>query len=195
MEGRDLPGVEGGYEHDVDPARRRLVDEPGEIHVEADSAGDPPIGRVRHGYDPVRVGLEGRVGLLVLELDLAGFSTRYGSNEALLLLDTLFAVAAADGHIDTPEVARLQRAATDLGVDAVLVTSLLQKHDPRHAQSDRRVPLDRDELVIGRASSCNVALHDPQVAQQHAKLLRTGGGPAGTPGGGWRVVDMGAAPA
>jgi ABC-type multidrug transport system ATPase subunit len=117
------------------------------------------------------------------EIDLVSFGRTYGSSSALLLLDTLFSVASADGKIDGDEVERLRRAADELGVDAVLVSALLQKHDPRHARGDLRIPLSADQITIGRAPSCDVVLADPQVALRHALLQRTGDG--------WRVQDMG----
>ena len=45
------------------------------------------------------------------EIDLGRFAARYGEAEALLLLDSLFEVCAADGGIDRSEIARLTRAA------------------------------------------------------------------------------------
>lgn len=117
------------------------------------------------------------------ELDLPGFSRRYGTGDALLLLDTLFALTAVDGHVARDEVRRLEQAARQLGVDPVLVTALLQKHDPRHAAGDLRWPLEGDRVVIGRSQAAGVQLSDPQVAQRHAELVRVPGG--------WRVVDLG----
>jgi ABC-type multidrug transport system ATPase subunit len=99
------------------------------------------------------------------------------------LLDTLFAVACADGQITDTEMRRLRRAATGLDVDPVLVTALIHKHDPRHAAGDLRFPLVGDRLVIGRATNCAISLPDPQVARRHAELVRGAEG--------WRVVDMG----
>lgn len=116
------------------------------------------------------------------ELDLGGFSTRYGTADALLLLDTLFAVTAVDGRIERAEVRRLEQAARELNVDPVLVTALLQKHDPRHAAGDLRFPLTGDRIVIGRSPAADVQLPDPQVARQHAELVFSGGS--------WRVVDL-----
>jgi ABC-type multidrug transport system ATPase subunit len=116
------------------------------------------------------------------ELDLGGFSARYGTADALLLLDTLFAITAVDHEIERAEVQRLEQAARELGVDPVLVTALLQKHDPRHAAGDLRYPLEGDRIVIGRSPAADVQLPDPQVARQHAELVRAGGA--------WRVVDL-----
>ena len=116
------------------------------------------------------------------ELDLEGFSQRYGPSEALLLLDVLFSVAGSDGEIDRREVRRLQQAATELGVDPVLVTALLQKHDPRHASGDLRFPITGERVVIGRSPGADICLPDPQVALQHCALVRVGEG--------LRVVDL-----
>ncbi len=117
------------------------------------------------------------------ELDLAGFAQRYGASESLLLLDALFEVAGSDGHIENREVRRLQQAAVELSVDPVLVTALLQKHDPRHASGDLRFPVKGDRMVIGRSPGADICLADPQVALQHAELVKVGAG--------WRVVDLG----
>ena len=44
------------------------------------------------------------------------------------------------------------------------------------------VPLDRDELTIGRDPSNDVVIGEPYVSRWHAKVYRTGGG--------WRVMDL-----
>ena len=116
------------------------------------------------------------------ELDLGGFAARYGTADSLLLLDTLFAVTALDQQIDRGEVQQLEQTARELGVDPVLVTALLQKHDPRHAAGDLRFPLEGDRVVIGRSPAADVQLSDPQVARQHAELVCAGGA--------WRVLDL-----
>jgi ABC transport system ATP-binding/permease protein len=133
---------------------------------------------LRFGVDAARILREEAAE----ELDLGGFSTRYGTADALLLLDTLFAVTAVDAEIERAEVRRLEQAARELGVDPVLVTALLQKHDPRHAAGDLRFPLEGDRVVIGRSPAADVQLPDPQVAKQHAELVLSGGV--------WRVVDL-----
>jgi ABC-type multidrug transport system ATPase subunit len=115
-------------------------------------------------------------------LDLSEFGTRYGDHESLLLLDTLFCIAAADGSVDTRELRRLEAAGTDLGVDPVLITALLQKHDKRLAAGDLRFPLVGESLSIGRSTGCDAVLADPQVSMRHAELVRDGSG--------WRVVDL-----
>ena len=118
------------------------------------------------------------------ELDLRGFGARHGSGGALLLVDSMFAVSAARGEITAKGLMHLRRAADELGVDEVLVSALLQKHDPRLATGDLRFPLrGRDRVVIGRATGCDVTLADPQVAMRHAELLRVEGS--------WRIVDLG----
>ena len=116
------------------------------------------------------------------ELDLGGFAARYGTADSLLLLDTLFAVTAVDQEIDRGEVQRLEETARELEVDPVLVTALLQKHDPRHAAGDLRFPLEGNRIVIGRSPAADVQLPDPQVARQHAELVCAGGA--------WRVLDL-----
>ena len=118
------------------------------------------------------------------ELDLAGFADRYDAAESLLLLDALFAVAGADGHIDLADVRQLKRAAQDLGVDEILVTALLQKHDPSHATGERNHPLlGGDSFTIGRSTTCDIVLSDPQVAPRHAQLVRIEDR--------WRAIDLG----
>ncbi len=116
------------------------------------------------------------------DVDLEAFGRRHGPSEALLLLDVLFACASTDGQVEPREVGRLQEAARQLGVDEVLVTALLQKHDPRHARGERGVPLRGERLLIGRSTGADVVLADPQVAPRHAELVRVGDG--------WRVVDL-----
>lgn len=116
------------------------------------------------------------------ELDLAAFADRYGTAEALLLLDSLFAVCAVDGVIDRQEIGRLTRAANQLGVDPMLIGALFRKHDVRHATGDFTFELVKDRYVIGRSTACDIPLPDPQVAERHAELVRTEDG--------WRIVDL-----
>lgn len=115
-------------------------------------------------------------------LALSEYARRYGSEEALLFLDTLFAICGSDGSIDKDELARINRVARELGVDTTLVAALLQKHDPLHAAGDLRFPLKGSRVVIGRAPGCDVVLPDPLVAMRHAELLKVGDG--------WRIVDL-----
>lgn len=118
------------------------------------------------------------------ETDLEGFAERYGPEEALLLLDGLFAVCAADGVISSDEIGRLQRAAGRLRVDPKLVGLLLRKHDVRHADGDSVFDLTgRDAVVIGRGPNVDCPLPDPQVAARHARLVR------GT-GNSWTIEDL-----
>jgi len=118
------------------------------------------------------------------ETDLEGFAERYGPEEALLLLDSLFAVCASDGQIDQMEIGRLQQAAVRLRVDPKLVGLLLRKHDVRHAEGDMVYHLaGRDDIVVGRGLAADLRLPDPQVAERHARLVRT---PLG-----WSIEDLG----
>jgi len=116
------------------------------------------------------------------EINLSAFASNYGSGEALLLLDSLFSVAAVDGVIDREEIADLKQAATELGVDEMLVSALFKKHDVRHATGDFRFTLDGDTYLVGRSNSAEIQLPDPQVSPRHAKLVHSGDG--------WRVVDL-----
>jgi ABC-type multidrug transport system ATPase subunit len=116
-------------------------------------------------------------------IDLAGFSSRYGASACLRLLNTLFEVATANGHASVREVRRVEEAAEELDVDPVLVTALLQKHDDRMSSGSMRFALRGERMVIGRSVGVDIVLADPQVAQQHAELTRSGDG--------WRVVDLG----
>ncbi|NCG22454.1 MAG: ATP-binding cassette domain-containing protein [Rhodobacterales bacterium] len=122
-------------------------------------------------------------GAVAEELDLRAFSERYGAAEGLLLLDALFGVCAVDGVIDRQEIGRLTRAATQLGIDAMLIGALFRKHDVRHATGDFTFELVKDRYSIGRDNACDILLPDPQVALRHADLIRVGDG--------WRVVDLG----
>ena len=115
------------------------------------------------------------------ELHLTGFADQYGSEESLLLLDSLFAVCAVDGVIDHQEIGRLTRAANELGIDEMLVGALFRKHDVRHASGDFTYELKGDRFVIGRGNTADIRLPDPQVAIRHAELIRTGDQ--------WRIVD------
>lgn len=117
------------------------------------------------------------------ELDLEGFAARYGTEASLLLMDGLFQVASADGHIEAREARVLETSAEALGVDGVLVSALFQKYDPRHAAGDLTWDLNKERITIGRAGGNDVVLPDPQVARHHCDLVRD---PTG-----WRVVDAG----
>ena len=118
---------------------------------------------------------------LAEDLDLSGYGTRYGSAEALLLLDAMFAVSAADGQVEPTELRRLETAASELGIDGALVAALHRKHDPRHASGELNHPLTGARLRIGRSPGSDILLPDPQVALHHADLVASGDG--------WRVVD------
>lgn len=117
------------------------------------------------------------------ELDLRAFAERYGAAEALLLLDALFGLCAVDGVIDRHEIGRLRGSAAELGIDEMLVGALFRKHDVRHASGDFTFELEGDSYVIGRAARADITLPDPQVAERHARLVRTQEG--------WRIVDLG----
>lgn len=117
------------------------------------------------------------------DIDLASFGKRYSPEEALLLLDALFAMCAHDRIIEGSEIGRLQQSAAELGIDPMLVGALFRKHDTRHLDGDFSFNLGAEDCVIGRSPSANVQLPDPQVALQHAKLVRTNEG--------LRVVDLG----
>ena len=114
---------------------------------------------------------------------LQGFVERYGSEEALLLLDSLFRVCAVDGLIDRGEIGRLQKAASDLGIDPMLVSALFRKHDVRHAAGDFTFDISEGEsFIIGRSNAAQIQLPDPQVGLRHAQIFRS---PEG-----YRVVDL-----
>ncbi|MCP4806421.1 MAG: ATP-binding cassette domain-containing protein [Proteobacteria bacterium] len=115
------------------------------------------------------------------ELDLAGFAGRYGAPDALMLLDSLFRVAVADGEIDEDEARRLESAALALGVDGVLLSALFQRYDPRHAAGEISWPMTGDSITVGRSAGNDVVLSDPQVARHHCTFVRAGDT--------WRVVD------
>ena len=115
------------------------------------------------------------------ELDLAGFAERYGAEEALLLLDALFRVAAADGAIHAAEARRLDDAASQLGVDGVLLSALFQRYDPRYAAGEITWELEGDRVTVGRSAGNDIVLSDPQVARHHCTFVKTGDH--------WRVVD------
>lgn len=119
---------------------------------------------------------------LAEEVQFSSFSERYGAVSALLLLDALFAVCAEDGIISRNEIAGLQGAAEDLGVDPLLVSTLFRKHDSRHAAGDFQFELGHRPYIIGRSAGADIQLPDPQVAHVHAELR---------PGneGSWRIVD------
>jgi len=117
------------------------------------------------------------------ELSLGDFAQRYGAEDSLLLLDAMFRVGAADGLINPGEARVLEQAAQELGVDAVLVSALFQRYDPRHATGEISWPLEGDRVSIGRAAGNDVVLSDPQVAKHHCTLLRVDNQ--------WRLMDAG----
>ena len=118
------------------------------------------------------------------ELDLESFAQEYGAEEALLLLDALFRVAAADGEVEPAEARQLEDAAARLGVDGVLLSALFQRYDPRHAAGELSWSLaDRDRVTVGRSAGNDIVLSDPQVARHHCTFVRAGEK--------WRVVDAG----
>jgi ABC-type multidrug transport system ATPase subunit len=118
------------------------------------------------------------------ELDLETFAQHYGAEEALLLLDALFRVAAADGEVEPAEARQLEDAAARLGVDGVLLSALFQRYDPRHAAGELGWSLaGRDRVTVGRSAGNDVVLSDPQVARHHCTFVRAGDK--------WRVVDAG----
>ena len=115
------------------------------------------------------------------DLDLDDFARKHGSGHALLLLDSLFAVYAADGAVGRDDLLRLGVAAEGLGIDPVVFSTLYRRHDPAIASGKWTVPLGADVVRLGRSPACEVLLGDPQVAARHAELKRTAQG--------WRVVD------
>ncbi len=118
------------------------------------------------------------------QVDLSQFAAEHGSSESLLLLDTLFAMAAQRGEgVSRQELSQLRAAAVALGVDDVLVTALLHKHAVGLVESERKIRLGDHVVSIGRSTGCDVCLPDPQVALVHAEVVRQHGG-------GWRIVDQ-----
>jgi ABC-type multidrug transport system ATPase subunit len=118
------------------------------------------------------------------EVNLRSFADKYGAAEGLLLLDSLFAVCAVDGVIDRGEISQLQQAATELGIDPMLVGALFRKHDSRYATGDFAFKLELPRYVIGRSNAAGIQLPDPTVAVKHAEVVRQ-------PDGSWRIVDLG----
>ena len=109
------------------------------------------------------------------ELSLEGFSIRYGSGASLVLLDALFRVATADGGLDQRQARRLERAAEELGVDAIVVTALFQRYDPHNASGDHSWTISGTRMTVGRAPGNDVVIPDPQVAKHHCSFLYVGG--------------------
>ena len=114
------------------------------------------------------------------DLDLAAFVGKYGSWEALLLLDAMFSTVATDGDIDPSELRRLEAAASELGIDGVLVSALHQKHEPRYRTLNGEggvagliFQLSGDRIAIGRSGGMDVVLPDPQVGDHHATLTKS----------------------
>jgi pSer/pThr/pTyr-binding forkhead associated (FHA) protein len=48
---------------------------------------------------------------------------------------------------------------------------------------ERTFPLDKDEVIVGRATECDVQLAENSVSRRHARVYRQPDG--------WRVVDLG----
>ncbi|MCA9568070.1 MAG: ATP-binding cassette domain-containing protein, partial [Myxococcales bacterium] len=87
-----------------------------------------------------------------------------------------------DGVIDANEIARLEEAAQQLGVDAMLVSALFRKHDNRYATGDFTFDLTGNEYIVGRSAGAAIRLPDPLVGSRHCRLVREGDH--------WRVVDI-----
>ncbi|MBM4368674.1 MAG: ATP-binding cassette domain-containing protein [Deltaproteobacteria bacterium] len=121
------------------------------------------------------------VASAAVDVDLAAFGPTYGGDQALLLLDSIFAVLTVDEDVDRDELRRLEECADALGIDAVLFTALLQKHDRDLARGQWTVKAKRPLLTLGRSLACEVLLPDPQVAGVHATLVYSDTG--------WRVQD------
>lgn len=122
------------------------------------------------------------------DLNLVGFASTYGSWEALLLLDSMFATVAGDGDVDPAELRRLESAAGELGIDGVLFSALHQKHEPRYrtvsadgTPAGLTFPLGSERVSIGRSPGMDIVLPDPQVGDHHVDLVRTRDG--------WRIQD------
>lgn len=124
------------------------------------------------------------------QLNLAGFANTYGGDASILLLDTIISVAAADAIIEDSEVERIRQAATELGVDGVLVSALLHKYNPQAQpiaaeHQEHRLRMQGEQIIVGRSPrpACDVVLADPQVAPQHAAFIRN-------PDNSWRIEDL-----
>lgn len=115
------------------------------------------------------------------DLDLASFAGRYGSGQALLLLDAMFRTVAADGAIDVHELARIELSAEQLGIDGVVVAALLRRHQGGEPTDATTYPLGGERVRVGRAPGMDIVLPDPQVAGHHVDLVRSRDG--------WRVQD------
>ncbi len=46
----------------------------------------------------------------------------------------------------------------------------------KRARADVRVPLERNETVIGRDPTCDIVLAEPTVSARHARIVRGAGG-------------------
>lgn len=121
------------------------------------------------------------------DVDLDEYPTRYGPGAALGLLDAMFAVASSDGALDPIELRRLESAASELGIDAVLFAALHGRHDPRAQGGEWTVPLEGARIRVGRSPGGEIVLPDPQVAPFHVELARAPD--EGHDAGRWRVVD------
>lgn len=131
----------------------------------------------------------GEAALNLLDADeeggpsLPALAARLGPAGALLLLDAQVRLAVADGGLSDEELAGVHRTAQGLGVDEVLVSSLLHHHAAASAPDQLRVKLDRPRTTVGRAPGNDLRLPDPQVGARHFEIVRVTTG--------FRVVDLG----
>ncbi|MDP6931441.1 MAG: ATP-binding cassette domain-containing protein, partial [Myxococcota bacterium] len=106
----------------------------------------------------------------VEDLSLEDFARAHGQAEAVLLLDTLFSIAAADGLISSGELTRLLASADELEVDPMRVSQLLAM---RGMDGEGRRVLngeDKPRYSIGRSPTSDIRLPDRQVDEVHAEL-------------------------
>jgi ABC-type multidrug transport system ATPase subunit len=114
---------------------------------------------------------------------LPGFAATYGSNAALLLLDTLIEIHCDSEHDDASTTATLGQVSSGLNVDHKMFTALLRKRDARFATGDFSQVLPKRILTIGSAAKADIRLPNPSVASQHAKLVPVANG--------WEIFDLG----
>ena len=113
------------------------------------------------------------------EPTLASFAAR-GIRDSLTLLDAMAELA-------TGERARLESAVLDaaeaLGIDERVALALLDAATVPGTELPHRWTLHGERMVIGRGAGAEVRLPDPEIARNHAVLLRVDGR--------WRLSDGG----